>query len=321
MPILIAAIDPMLPEHLNLEVERMIKAHVMRGPRTMLSIDFSSHMRRLSQGKRVRLAVVLAASVVGLMTFSGETHAQDELEPAESGANRWDFTVGVGALNASRYPGSRYDYTRVIPMIDVLYGRFFLGALPDAGAPAGLGVNIVQNQHWRFGAGLEFDSRKPRYASDDPILHGWGDIPSTERGFLFGGYSLDWFSVRGEASQDIGGKHEGLLASLAMEGRIHPIAGLTLSAGPEVAWANRQYTQTFFGVDTAQSAIARIPEYTVKGGVENWRFGVGAQYSLTPKWTIGAQAAYGKYVGDAADSPVTTDKNLRTFGLFSIYHF
>jgi outer membrane protein len=127
--------------------------------------------------------------------------------------------------------------------------------------------------------------------------------------------------VHGLASQDIGGKHEGLFASLALEGKLHPMERLELSAGPEIVWANKRNMETFFGVNAGQSVIAGIPQYTVKSGVENWAFSLGANYRLTPKWALGAKASYGKYVGDAADSPVTTDKNQRMFGLFAIYRF
>jgi len=47
--------------------------------------------------------------------------------PLVPASNEWDFTVGLGVAYVPRYPGSRYEYTRVMPVASVLYGRFFFG--------------------------------------------------------------------------------------------------------------------------------------------------------------------------------------------------
>lgn len=96
---------------------------------------------------------------------------------------------------------------------------------------------------------------------------------------------------------------------------------LTLSAGPEVLWGDSKYTHTFFGVTDAQAAIADIAPYAVKSGINSVRFGVGADYLLTQHWMLGAYVTYGKLQGDAADSPVTTDKTQRMLAGFAIYRF
>jgi outer membrane protein len=240
---------------------------------------------------------------------------------AEEVPDSWQFAAGVGGVNTPRYPGSRDYFTQVLPIVSVEYGRYFLGALPGTGTPAGLGAYLVRNDHWQLGIGVDGDARKPRRASDAPILHGWGNIDSTERGALFGSYTLDWFVIRGVAAADIGGKHEGVLASLEMLGRFHPIEGLTLSAGPEVVLGDRKYTQTFFGINAAQSAIAGVRPYSVKGGVNTLRFSVGADYMLTTHVLLGAHAEYGRLQREAADSPVTADKTQHLFGLFALYRF
>jgi outer membrane scaffolding protein for murein synthesis (MipA/OmpV family) len=47
----------------------------------------------------------------------------------------------------------------------------------------------------------------------------------------------------------------------------------------------------------------------------------GATYTLTDHWSLGAHVSYGKLQGDAANSPVTTDKNQRLYGAFVMYRF
>jgi hypothetical protein len=47
----------------------------------------------------------------------------------------------------------------------------------------------------------------------------------------------------------------------------------------------------------------------------------GATYMLTDHWSLGAHVSYGKLQGDAADSPVTTDKTQRMYAAFFMYRF
>lgn len=75
---------------------------------------------------------------------------------------------------------------------------------------------------------------------------------------MFASYTRDWLSVRGSISDDLGGHHEGVLASFAVEAKYHATQRLTLSIGPEVTWVNTQYANTFFGINASQSAIAGI---------------------------------------------------------------
>src|SRR5260370_437995 len=123
-------------------------------------------------------------------------------------------------------------------------------------------------------------------ATDDAILRGWGDIKGTVRAGMFASYTRDWLSVRGSISDDIGGHHEGVLASLAVEAKYHVTPRLTLSIGPEVTWVNDQYAQTFFGISAAQSEIAGVAPYRARSGIETVGGSAGATYRLTDAWSL-----------------------------------
>src|SRR5258708_25711309 len=124
---------------------------------------------------------------------------------------------------------------------------------------------------------------------------------------MFASYTRDWLSVRGSISDALA-HHEGVLAWLAVEAKYHATPRLTLSIGPEITWGNNQYSQTFFGVNAAQSEIAGIAPYQAKSGINTLGGSAGATYILTDHWSLGSHVSYGKLQGDAANSPVTTDK-------------
>jgi len=101
-----------------------------------------------------------------------------------------DFNLVRVLSTPPRYPGSRDDSTRGLPVVSIHYGRYFIGGGPGSGAPAGLGAFLLHTEHWDVGVNVGGDTRKPRRASDDPILRGWGDIPGTVRGGMFASYRL-----------------------------------------------------------------------------------------------------------------------------------
>jgi outer membrane protein len=228
--------------------------------------------------------------------------------------------LGGGVINEARYPGSRDYFTRGLPLVSISYGRYFFGGAPGGGTPAGAGAFLVHTEHWAVGIDIGAGVRKPRRASDAPILRGWGDIPGTARGGMFASYTMDWLSVRGSITDAVSHR-EGVLASLVIEAKYQATQRLTLSVGPEITWANNQYTQTFFGISAAQSQIAGIAPYQAKSGINSVGGSAGATYVLTDHWSLGAHVSYGKLQGDAANSPVTTDKNQRLYGAFVMYRF
>jgi outer membrane protein len=208
-----------------------------------------------------------------------------------------------------------------LPLLSASYGRYFIGGLPGAGIPAGIGVNLIDRSDWKFGLGLGIDIDKPRRESDDPHLKGLGDVQGTPHGAMFGSYSHDWFKVRGNVITDIGGKHEGTQASLDVEGKYQVTPRFGVSAGPGLTWADKKYTQTFFGINQTQSLASVLAPYDAGAGLNTLRFSVGAEYALSRSWFVGARASLGTLRGDARNSPITESKAQNTFGLFGIYHF
>src|SRR5260370_42564294 len=109
-------------------------------------------------------------SVDGGDVPSAAAEEQDESGVPDPFSDRWKFTLGGGAVNGPRYPGSRYDFTRGLPLVSISYGRFFIGAVPGGGTPAGAGAYLLHTEHWALGLDIGGDARKPRRAADAPIL-------------------------------------------------------------------------------------------------------------------------------------------------------
>jgi MipA family protein len=260
------------------------------------------------QKKNLLLALT---GVLGALASSSALAADD----------KWQITVGAGAITRPEYPGSSDNKTQAVPFLNATYGRYFIGSVPGTGAPVGAGAYLYQDDRFRFGAAIGGDFGKPREESDNDKLRGLGDIDATARAGLFASYTVDRFTLRGSVFSDIGGKDQGTVASMDLEARFMPVEGLLLTAGPGLTWANKDYTQTFFGVDAEQSARSGLPVYDANSGISSVRFSLGANYRLNANWGVAARFTNSKLRNDAADSPITEDKKQNSFGLFATYRF
>ena len=262
--------------------------------------------------------LLLAAATLAMLT-PHDASAQARLDQVTD--DSWRFSAGLGVFDRPKYPGSGSTEIVTVPLVSANYGRYFIGGTPGAGFPFGVGVNIIQDDTWRFGVALGGELTKPRSASDAPMLRGWGDISQTALGSVFATYTREWLTIRGFLVSDIGGHDQGTRIAIDLEGRYPLNERLVLSAGPGVTWADGKYSQTFFGISARQSLIAGIPQFAAGSGVNSYRFSVGAQYQLSAQWGIGASVTAAWLQGDAGDSPITEDKSQNIYGIYASYRF
>ena len=266
-------------------------------------------------------SLLCRAKVLGILAVGGALSAGPALG-AEGDA--WDIALGAGVVSLPKYPGSRARRTEPLPLISLQYGRFFIGGVPGTGTPAGIGLYVYDDSHWKLGAAVSGDIIKPRKESDDSRhLRGLGDINGTVRGNVFASYTLEWFTLRGSASYDLQDHHnrEGLLGSIEAVARYSPLTKLTLSAGPSVTFGNRRYMQTFFGIDALQSQRSGYAEFAPEGGMTSAGISLGAGYSLSNHWIFAAHVALQRLQGDAARSVIVENKNQNVYAVFTSYNF
>ncbi len=171
--------------------------------------------------------LVQAGATLMLTAFAGGALADDSAEPPEK---KWNVMLGAGVQSRPEYPGSGTDEFRPVPVVNIRYGRYFLGGVPGGGTSVGggLGAYLYEDKSWTLGAVLAVDIGEVRDESDDARLQGLGDIDGTIRAGFFASYQLtNWLALRGNALSDIGGKDQGLIASFDARRLISHIRGCT----------------------------------------------------------------------------------------------
>lgn len=266
------------------------------------------------------LTTLLRGLAFGALVSALSVGAQAQ-EGAQARADRWQFTAGIGMAVSPRFPGSDDTKVRAVPLLSADYGHYFVGAVPVAGLPAGVGMYLIRTENWKLGAALGASIGKPRREADAPRLAGLGDIDGTALASLFGSYNQPLYSLRANLVSDVGGNGQGLRMEVDAEGRYVVNPSLVLSAGPGLTWTNNSYTRTFFGVTAAQSAASGLPKYDTGSGINSVSFSVGANYRLTPQWGLSTRLTARRLQGDAVDSPITEDRMQNSIALFASYRF
>lgn len=267
--------------------------------------SFSSLSRRIS----------VAGACAALYFNAVPSHAQT---PSGDGLQ---VTVGGAAMSVPIYPGSDEHETRFAPFIDVRLGRWFVGPVPAAPSPLGIGVDIVRNQGVRFGAALTSDLREIRREEDAPRLAGLGDVDGTQRANLYAAWFVDRYVLRANVAADVGGQDLGTLVTLEADAVFRPLPDWTLAVGPGLVWADGDYTQSVFGIDVRQSARSGLRAYSAESGVVSARVAALLNYRIDQHWNLGGRVAFARLQGDAVDSPIVERRSQPSAAVFASYRF
>jgi MipA family protein len=140
------------------------------------------------------------------------------------------------------------------------------------------------------------------------VLQALGDVPWAGEVGLFAEYWwVPWLRTRTEVRQGFNG-HHGIVGDVFMDAVVPVGARWTLSGGPRVTLVTAPAISPYFGITAAQSAASGLPIFDAKGGIRSFGAGTQARYQWTPQWATHAFLEYERLSGDAAGSPLVTQR-------------
>jgi len=87
--------------------------------------------------------------------------------------------------------------------------------------------------------------------------------------------------------------------------------------GVSATYADDDYNQTYFGVDTDNAARSGFATHDAEGGIKDVGLSASATYRITQSVGITANAGITQLMGNAADSPIVKD-DVQFFGGLSV---
>jgi len=240
--------------------------------------------------------------------------------------NALSASIGVGFGRTTEFLGS--DDSTIIPIgefeIPTPIGIFKNEQL-------GFQLDLVLSESWDTGPILRLNSGRNDSVSDDVIAALPEIKASAEAGWFIGsGFKLSSIGINSDfivigrlsAVTDVGDGHGGMLVNGSV-GLVMPVSD-DLRFIPSVAfnYADENYSQSFYGVDAADSS-AELMSYTAGAGVESTQVALVGISKYNERWFFKGVFAFNMLQGDAAESTITargSDTQLFT-GITANYSF
>jgi outer membrane protein len=253
-------------------------------------------------GRRAAIAAVVAALSTPIVASAADSDVRAYVPPAS--AYDWTVTLGAEGRFEPIFPGSSHDRLRPYPIFAVYrYGT----PEPFRGPRDGFGIGLIEGSNFQIGPVGQFQWWR-REHMDPSALRGLGNVPWAGEVGLFADYWwVPWLRTRTEVRQGFNG-HHGVVGDVFMDAVIPVGAAWTLSGGPRVTLVTAPAITPYFSITAAQSVASGLPIFDAKGGIRSFGAGAQARYRWTPQWATHAFVEYERLSGDAAGSPLVTQR-------------
>lgn len=272
-----------------------------------------SHASHFSSSNRSSFFAHALASAA-LMVVAGSALAQSTEAEERYGLSG---SIGFGVASTPRYEGSPNRRTLAGPDLSLSYntrdwGRFEAGqngliwqAFNRGPFTAGLALGIDPGRKTK-------DTATADPTPGDKRLAGMGNIRSSaEPGVLLGYGPLSLLARKSLGKRG----HEGARVDVKAGWPFSVNDKLGVQVAANLSWADKNYTQAYFGVTSLQSAASGFKSYTPKAGLHKFDVSLGAEYALTEVWKLQTSVTLTQLLGDAADSPLVSKKSAASFAV------
>ncbi|MBJ3778322.1 MipA/OmpV family protein [Acuticoccus mangrovi] len=254
------------------------------------------------------MRLFLAAAV--LVASLAPAFAADPLEeaPTQSVENREIvFDAGVGLQLEPKFPSSRKYLFQPYPLFDLRFLR-----LPVFG-------DVVTGKVKSLSIYPAINFTGSREESDASYLAGTGKVDFAAELGPGIAFRHGPFRAFAEVRYGITG-HNGFVGEVGADYIVTPFERFQFAFGPRVSAATDDYMDTYFSVPASATVLA---PYDASGGFKDVGLTATATYRLTERLDLHARAAYTRFVGDAADSPIVKAGNQDEFrvGIGVTYEF
>lgn len=229
-----------------------------------------------------------------------------------------DVTVGAGLAAVPDYEGSE-DFTAT-PLLMVTakweegYSIKFLGNK--------LRANVLPDNTWSAGPVLQYRAKRNSDVSNNKVSK-MKKIDATIEAGVFGGFKAEGWDSSLQWVTDTSDKHDGYLTTFDA-GYTFPASGLVSRVGISTTYADKDYMDTYFSVDSDNAARSGLKKYKADSGLKDFGINLTTNYAINDSWGVTGLVGYTVLLNDAKDSPVVDDEgnsNQFMLGAMATYKF
>ena len=254
---------------------------------------------------------------IALLCSAAPALAQDGLFDIPEDDRFTFLDVGGAVVSRSTYVGSEDSETDIFPYLAFEYeGRVF------GNAAQGLGINAINRDGLQVAATGYFaggrDAEDTPFFDDATNPPGDDNVFDLDSSFTAGGlisYRFPYAQAELQAQVPVTGDVEGWRLDATLATRIPPLErifgeGTVISPGVRATYLDDEWTESYYGVTTAQAVAAGLPTgFDADGGFNSYAvFGL-TSVTLASDITLVGVANYTFLAGDAKDSPLSPDND------------
>ncbi|MGO1120329.1 MipA/OmpV family protein [Rhodovibrionaceae bacterium A322] len=263
--------------------------------------------------KKFFAATVLA----GLLSAVAATAlAQDQEQPDQDRGplkDRESFLIlGLGVGYAPVYAGDDEYEAKPLPSINARYDRFFINTQGFGIANSGIGYQLYKGEYVTAGPLVNLDLGRNEGDSSD--LRGLGDIGVSGLAGAFMDVDYENWRLSLVGLGAFAGDTDGYGARISLGYQIPLSRKLFVNPVIGTTWASSDYTNSYFGVTSQQSANSGYQQYNAGSGFMDFSAGINARYFIDENWALLGLANVKTYGSHIADSPLVKENGSRTSG-------
>lgn len=233
--------------------------------------------------------------------------------------------IGIGIGSTTEYAGGKDRLIGVVPGIRYVNSGGHL--FEWYGTYAQYNFGGVSGLQW----GPALALRLGRHDVDDPVVAQVHSVDTTLEGGGYVGYEYSHvgdvpYRLRGQVTvvTNAGVVYTGARVSLNSSAWFPLHARIFVGGGLGATWVSGGFNETYYGVTAEDAAKSGLPAFTPGGGLNQVTGWLAAIYQISPSWYAGAMVYYQRISGDAAASPIVTQRGTRnqiTYGVGIAYAF
>ena len=284
------------------------------------------------KGSLMRLSYRLAAILLGLSVSQTQAQSIDGVL-SNVASTLGDVTdavlpgvtnirIGLGPVFTPAYEGSDDYKFKSAPLISLRYRDLIRVDNNRVRVNVFGSDSLFRSQNFKAGPMVKLDFGRDENDSSD--LAGLGKVGTSLEIGLFASYTAGPARIRVRGRQDVSSGHSGMLITTDLGVSIYRDTRLTVTGSLSTTWADGDYMDSYFSVTTAQALTSSLAVFDATSAFKDMTFALGANYAVSDRWNLAANAGYSKLLSDAKDSPIVSvrgDSNQFLAGLFAIYSF
>lgn len=271
-------------------------------------------------------AILIAALAAPTAALAGDLPARsrEPQPPVEAPRSDWSAMLALGGGMMPEFPGSKHYKAMPFGMGRLAYRDYYIEVLGPRAK-----INLIPGGMIEAGPLVGYDGGRDHSVKNRRLKL----LPEVDSSIEFGGFAKfnmqrlllqnDKLSFGVEFAKASEG-HEGYTVTLQTSYGIQVSRAFFMSLDAEVEFADKKYSNAYFGVNALGSATTGLPTFTASSGVTKAEVGLTGRYLFSPNWGVTGRVAYGRMLGDAAKSPIVKtegDVNQFSGGLAVLYRF